>query len=162
MVKNLYTVVGSLFVVFFANGEEKVSSFADVKSFALRIINESDTTAAGRKIRNVIFGIVANGDLDKDLRVGIVEKLKLNLMDSFPFVAALAERNVKTIKGKNLYAMGEEKKLVETLYRSQKEKENFCLDIMLEAARLSQKYAPEIYSSKVVPLMNEMGLEAYL
>ncbi|OUM60315.1 hypothetical protein PIROE2DRAFT_63214 [Piromyces sp. E2] len=143
------------------NNRAIVTDFDTADNFTTHVLQMTDVKEAKYKIRKIIEHLEEDPTLGKELKVGILEKIKFDLSMDFPFVRRLSEDTVKKLIGEDLYAEGNEAKLGIILLDSQQEC-LLCLDIILEAAHLLNRYDKKLFESRIVPFMKNHGLEEYI
>jgi len=143
------------------NNEIIVVDFDTADDFTYKMIQMVDVNKAKSEIKKIIEQIEKDPRLNRELKVGIIEKIKYDLYMDFPFVRRLSETTVEKITGEDLYAEGNEVKLGLFLLESQQDSV-CCLDVILEAVRLLNRYDKEQFKNRVVPFMKKHGLESYI
>ena len=171
MFKKMLLVASGVVVFGDINGTNIVKNFKEADSFSAQIMAESDTTKAQKNITLSIDSIADDNSMDSELRIGIIEKIKSDLSNDFPFITKYAEHTVSSIYAKSigssdinkngLYEAGREAELGLALLHSQEGRIQ-CLDIILKAARLLKRYDENSFDKEIKPFMKKNRLNSFL
>jgi hypothetical protein len=142
--------------------EQPIVDFEQASAFCskIRSILPDQTAVAETSIKRTLDAVSKSSEVPVELRVAIIEKIKIELSDDFPFIVSHAREEIKKIA--NIDSFEDAKGLGGILFESQLIKGYFDLDILLEAAKLLYRYNLSYLQSAVVPYMKANGLESYI
>jgi len=140
---------------------DSINDFESADNFISKIFEMSDPNAMTELINSTVQGIVDIKNMNSSLKVGIIQKIKNDLVYNFPFVAKLADETIQKIIGYSLYDSGKEVELGKILLESQNDK-ILCLDIILQSIRLLHRFSPQSFEQFAMPFITKHGLESYL
>jgi hypothetical protein len=159
--KYLYAMMVVLVVCGVSDAMKPITDFKTADEFGLRMMEISEPRNAPKEVENAFEGIVELS-VSNELKIGLIEKIKDDLSNEFPFITEMAKTYIQKIAGSNLYEAGKEAELGKMLLRSQNDS-ILCLDIILKAVRLLRRFDPDgAFKTVVYPFMEKNKLRSYL
>jgi hypothetical protein len=103
--KCLFAMMAALVICNASNAMESITDFKKADEFGVRIMEIVDAKAAQAEVEKAFAGI-SESSVSKDLKIGLIEKIKDDLSSEFPFVTRMAETYIQKVTGSNLYEVG--------------------------------------------------------